>query len=428
MTGWRKYQYIYITVLLAVAAGAAGYYWMQTADVIHYDTVAVERGNIEQTVSALGVLVPSQYVDVGAQVEGQLAKLLVEPGDKVDKGQLLALIDPTQYAAQVGEDQAQIADLEAQADAAKAKLALASWTNSATQTLVRTSAASQQAAHQSEADEEVAVATIASLKAQAEKTQNALKFDQAQLDRTKIYAPIAGVATYPTTSAYGTTWSKLDVAHPGQILNNKQTAPILFRVVNIDQMMVRAQVSEADVAKLITGMPVYFTTLGRPNDRIEAKLDAVEVTPELINGAIFYDADFEVPNPDGRLLPQMSVQVSFVLAQAKEALVAPVAALLSVQRQSGATVPPCSKNNLRQTSNKGGGKGGGAGSGKGAGVDCVLVLKNGKPETRQVTVGVRNEVSAQLVSGVAEGDQLILATAAQKTRGGGGGGGKHRGG
>ena len=401
-------------VLGGVIIGGIGYWWTRTSETVHYNTVAVDRSDIEETVSALGVLVPSQYVDIGAQVEGQLVKLLANPGDRVDEGQLVAEIDPTQYAAQVAEDRAQIVDLEAQVNAWEAKLGLATWTNSANQTLLRTSAASEQTVRQSEADAKVAAATIASLKAQVEKTENALKFDQAQLDRTSIHSPISGLIASPTTSAYGTTWSKLDVAHPGQILNNKQTAPILFRVANIDRMMVRAQVSEADVAKLAPGMAVYFMTLGRPDRRIEAKLDAIEVTPELINGAIFYDADFQIPNSDHQLLPQMSVQVSFVVAQAKDALVAPVAALLSAQRQNGTTVPACpdqSQNKTKDTSS-----------------DCVLVLTNGKPQVRPVTIGVRNEVSVQFVGGVAAGDQLVIATAGQKMPGAGNGGGKRRGG
>ncbi|WP_067732683.1 efflux RND transporter periplasmic adaptor subunit [Novosphingobium naphthalenivorans] len=417
MVRWRSRRYHYIAIVASgLTIGGIGYWWTQGSATVRYDTTEVERGDIEETVSALGVMVPSQYVDIGAQVEGQLIKLLVAPGNQVQEGQLVAELDPTQYAAQVAEDQAEIVDLQAQVNAWEAKLALAAWINSANQTLVRTQSTSQQTARQSEADAKVAKATIESLKAQIEKTQNVLKYDQAQLDRTSIHSPISGVVASPTTSAYGTTWSKMDVAHPGQILNNKQTAPILFRVADIDRMMVRAQVSEADVAKLTPGMRVYFTTLGRPDHRIEAKLASIEVTPELINGAIFYDADFEVSNPDHQLLPQMSVQVSFVVAQAKDALVVPLAALLSTQRQNGATVPPCPKQGRDGTEDKSS--------------DCVLVLQNSRPQARAVTVGVKNDTSVQVISGVEAGDELVVATAGEKApgAGNGGGNGRHRGG
>lgn len=415
MASLRSRRLIYcIVTTVGIIAVPSVYQWIRPPVSVSYETVNVEHGDIEETVSALGVLVPSQYVDIGAQVEGQLIKLLVEPGDLVKSGQLVAVIDPTQYAAQVAEDQAGIADLKAQVNAWEAKLNLATWVNLANQSLVRIQSASQQTARQSESDAKVAKATIVSLQAQIEKTQNALKYDQAQLDRTSIHSPISGVVASPTSLAYGTTWSKMDVAHLGQTLNNKQSAPILFRVVNIDRMMVRAQVSEADVAKLASGMKVYFTTLGQPDRRIEAVLSSIEVTPELINDAIFYDADFEVPNPDHQLLPQMSVQVSFVVAQARDARMVPLAALLSTQRQNGATVPRCSEQGGHRAADNN--------------LDCVVLLINGSPQTRAVTVGVKNETKAQILSGIEATDKLVVAAVASKARGAGNGGGRHRGG
>jgi len=161
----------------------------------------------------------------------------------------------------------------------------------------------------------------------------------------------------------------------------------------IYRMVVRAQVSEADVARLKIGMPVNFTTLGRPDRHMEARLDAIESTPELVNGAIFYDAAFEVANPDHSLLPQMTAQVFFVLAEAKNALVVPLAALASIQRQSGARIPGCPSAPPSEDS------------------DCVRVLVDGQPVARPVTVGVKNEGNAQILGGIEAGDQVIVGLA-----------------
>lgn len=161
-------------------------------------------------------------------------------------------------------------------------------------------------------------------------------------------------------------------------------------------------------------MKVYFTTLGQPDRRIEAVLSSIEVTPELINDAIFYDADFEVPNPDHQLLPQMSVQVSFVVAQARDARMVPLAALLSTQRQNGATVPRCSEQGGHRAADNN--------------LDCVVLLINGSPQTRAVTVGVKNETKAQILSGIEATDKLVVAAVASTARGAGNGGGRHRGG
>ncbi len=96
-----------------IVAGAGAVYWrQQAAQADAYTTVKVTRGDIRDTVSALGTLVPSQYVDVGAQVSGQLIELPVKLGDTVKQGQLVGVIDPTPYTAKVAQDRAQIADLQ----------------------------------------------------------------------------------------------------------------------------------------------------------------------------------------------------------------------------------------------------------------------------------------------------------------------------
>lgn len=405
-----------LAALAAIIAGGAGLaYWRnQASQAGAYTTVKVARADIQETVSALGVLVPAQYVDVGAQVSGQLIKLPVALGDTVKQGQLVAEIDPTRYAAQVGEDLALIADLSAQLAGLQAKLALTRWTYDRTSRLTPVGGATEQALEQSKSDLKAAETTVASLRAQIDKARNALKIDQANLAYTRILAPISGLVISPTSAVYGNAWGKLDIAHQGQTLNANQNAPLLMRIANLDRMVVRAQVSEADITKLKIGMPVYFNTLGRPDRRIEAKLDTIESTPELINGAIFYDADFEVPNADRSLLPQMTAQAFFVVQEARNAAVVPLAALASTQRQSGARIPGCP-----------------AAAAVAENVDCVRVLVNGQPEARPVTTGIKNEVNAQILDGLQAGDQVIVGSTGAPTGKGGGaksGGGSGKGG
>lgn len=413
----RKWQLVIPVATLLVAGGASALYlyWRVAKATPSFTVTTVVRQDIQEQVSALGVLEPSSYVDVGAQVEGQLIKLPVSVGDTVKQGQLIAEINPTEYAALVGEDEAQIADLKAQINQTQANLDLAEWTYARNKTLAPQGGATQQALEQSLATMKVAQATIASLQAQVEKVENALKSDQANLSYTRITAPITGIVSSPTSSPYGTTWVKQDIAHLGQILNNKQTAPILMRIQNIDAMVVRAQVSEADIPKLKIGIPVTFTTLGQPDRKISSTLAKIEITPELINGAIFYDADFDVPNPDHTLLPQMSALVTFVVAEAKNALVVPVAALVSVQRQNGIAAPACPKTAPP--------------SGQQGTADCVLLVQGKGYRPQPVIVGINNGVMAEIRSGLSNGDSLATLTpggtnpAGPKKGGGGGGGG-----
>jgi len=391
-------------VLVVIIAASAGLvYWRsQTAKAGRFATVKVGRGDIRETVSALGVLAPSQYVDVGAQVSGQLIKLPVALGDAVKQGQLIAEIDPTRYAAQVAQDQALISDLKAQLAGWQAKLVLARWNNERNSRLAPQGGATEQALEQSKSDLKVAETTVASLRAQIDKARNALKVDQANLGYTNIRAPITGLVISPTSAIYGNAWSKVDIAHQGQTLNANQNAPLLMRIANLDRMIVRAQVSEADVAKLKAGTQAYFTRLGQPDLRIDARLKTIETTPELINGAIFYDAVLEVPNPDHNLLPQMTAQVFFVVAEARNALIVPLAALSSTQRQSGARIPVCPAASSSENA------------------DCVLVLVEGQPVSHPVMVGIKNEVNAQILDGLQEGDLVIVGTAGAPAKGTGG--------
>jgi len=242
-----------------------------------------------------------------------------------------------------------------------------------------------------------------------QEARNALKVDQANLGYTQIRAPIAGLVISPTSAVYGNAWSKVDIAHQGQTLNANQNAPVLLRIADLQSMRVRTQVSEADVTRLKLGMPVQFTTLGRPERRISARLGAIEPTPELVNGAIFYNAAFDVANTDGSLLPQMTAQVYFVVAQASDALVVPSAGLASARRQTAGDVPGCPP----QSSD--------------SNTDCIQVLANGQAQARPVTVGVRNDVAAQILDGLAEGEQVLLPGAVPgdaKPGGGKNGGGK----
>jgi macrolide-specific efflux system membrane fusion protein len=145
---------------------------------------------------------------------------------------------------------------------------------------------------------------------------------------------------------------------------------------------VTTQVSEADVSKLRIGMDAYFTTLGQPEKRWYGKLRQVLPTPEILNNVVLYDALFDVPNPKGELMTQMSAQVFFISAAAKGVPVVPVSALRQVRR------------------------------GENRGTYIARVLKDdGSIEERHVTVGVTNRVSAEITSGLSAGEKVVLPSA-----------------
>jgi macrolide-specific efflux system membrane fusion protein len=113
----------------------------------------------------------------------------------------------------------------------------------------------------------------------------------------------------------------------GQTLNVNQQAPTIMRIADLSTMTVQTQVSEADIGKLKVGMPVYFTTLGGQDYRWHSELNRVEPTPTVSNNVVLYNALFEVPNDSNKLMTQMSTQVFFVAASAKDALLIPASAV-----------------------------------------------------------------------------------------------------
>ena len=355
-----------IAGVVALGLAAGGSWWLfgaAASPAAEFRTRPVALGDVEDTVSAVGTLQPLNYVDVGTQVSGQLRHIHVGYGDQVTKGQLLAEIDPTVYEARVAADQAQLLNLKAQVDERRAQLTLAEKQLARQRGLLSERATSQDAFDSADANRKAVAAQIAALEAQIQQTGSTLKGDQANLNYTKIYAPITGTVVDIT-------------ARQGQTLNANQQAPIVLRIADLDTMTVWTQVSEADVPKLRIGVPAFFTTLGLPDKRHEGKLRQILPTPQVVNNVVLYNALFDVANADHDLLPQMSAQVFFVVAQAKDVVVAPMSALRPVPGRASRFV--------------------------------ARVLEAGRPVERNVQIGASNRITAEIRSGLNAGDELLL--------------------
>jgi membrane fusion protein, macrolide-specific efflux system len=361
-----------VTAVVALAMGAYGAWRAFAAPSdrsASQATAVVQRGDLEDSVSATGTLQPRDYVDVGTQVSGQLKKLHVEIGDVVKKGDLLAEIDPAVYLAKVEADQAQLRNLEAQLADRQAQAQLAEQKAQRQANMMREQATTAEAVQTAQAELQSAKAQTDALRAQIQQTRSTLRGDQANLGYTKIYAPMAGTVV-------------TQAAKEGQTLNANQSAPIVLRIADLSTMTVQTQVSEADVSRLKVGMPVYFTTLGEQGKRWSANLRQVNPTPDVVNNVVLYNALFDVPNSEGSLMTQMTAQVFFIVAAAKDAAIVPAAALQ--RRQGRATVR--------------------------------VQTAEGKFEQREVELGLVTRVAAEVRSGLQPGER-VATTATQQPRG-----------
>jgi macrolide-specific efflux system membrane fusion protein len=405
---------------LALAAlltlGGGGWFgwqaWSGTPEAARYTTALAQRGDLEDAVTATGILQPRDYVDVGTQVSGQLKKLLTQTGNAVKQGQLLAEIDPTVYLSRVDANRAVLRTQQAQLTDREAQLALAQQQFQRQENMMRENATTKDALQTAEAALKSAQAQIGVLNAQLEQTRSTLRGDEANLNYTKIYAPMSGTVVSEN-------------AKQGQTLNANQSAPIVVRIADLSTMTVQSQVSEADVSKLRVGQDVYFTTLGNQAKRWYGKLRQINPTPEVVNNVVLYSALFDVENADRALMTQMTAQVFFIVAQAKDAVIVPVSALQRVGAGSGERRPNAAKSDeAKGAEAKGGGasKGGGRTRGAESGADprarfangraMVRVVKaDGTIEPREVRVGAMSRVSAQIVSGLEAGEQVVTGQA-----------------
>jgi len=390
----RRRRWLWLLVLALVAAGAAAaWYTWQGAEVapVAYTSASVERGSLEDSVTAIGTLQPLGFVDVGTQVSGQLGKLYVDVGDRVAQGDLLAEIVSTIYQTRVDASRAQLLALRAQLADRQAQLVLARQQADRQERLMRENATSQDALQSAAAVLGSATAQVEVLKAQIQNTESTLKADEANLGYTKIYAPMAGTVVSLT-------------AKQGQTLNANQQAPIILRIADLSTMTVTTQVSEADVGRLSLGMSAYFTTLGLGSKRWQGTLRKILPTPEVINNVVLYHALFDVPNPTGELMTQMTAQVFFVVAAAENTLLVPMAALTPQQvgrpaRPGGDRPRPDSAMNRPEAAAAGGGH------------RTVQVLRDdGTVEQRTIRIGVTNRVSAQVLEGLNEGEQVVVGS------------------
>ena len=286
--------------------------------------LVVRRGDIEDAVTALGKLEPATYVDVGAQVSGQLDKLHVDIGSVVKKGDLVAEIDPRTMMAKVEADKATLINLEATRAEREARLAQAHRNYTRDMQLKKENATSELVAQTSETEYKIAQAQLRANEAQIMQAQATLNSNELNLSYSQIYAPISGSVV------------TLDVKE-GQTLNANQIAPKLMRIAMLDIMTVRASVSEADINKISPGMDVYFTTVGDSSTRYYGKVEKALPSYTELNDVIMYDVIFNVENPDRIFLPAMNAQVFFIKSQLRDVLYLPIEAI-PPKRDAGGNV------------------------------------------------------------------------------------------
>jgi len=321
----KLFTRIAIAIVLLGIAGVAGWMYLAPSEArVEPATLKVTRGDITETVLATGALEASSVTSIGAQVSGTIQNIPVKLGDAVKKGDLIAQIDSTNQQNAVAQSQAALANLEAQlqskqADLTGAQAALDRATTLSGQKLIST--ADLMAAQSTLA---AAKAAVASLNAQINQANLAVDDAKLALSRTTITSPVDGTVVAVLVTE-------------GATVNANQTSPTIVKVANLDTMVIKAQISEADVTKVAPGQKATFTILGDPNTRIPATLTSIEPAPDAIttsdtglsssDNAVYYNGLFSVANADHRLRIAMTAQVTITINSKTNVLTLPASAL-----------------------------------------------------------------------------------------------------
>lgn len=414
---------IVVAVVCILAIAVTAWFFLKPKEQPpQYITSEVSRGDIEDSVLATGVLEATKMVSVGAQVSGQVKKMYVKLGDQVKQGQLIAQIDSIRQENDLKTAEASIKNQQAQLAVKQANLAKVQAEYQRQQAMYAQDATSRAELESALASYKTAQAEILAINAQIEQSRLTLATTKEDLGYTQIVAPMDGTIVAIVTEE-------------GQTVNANQSAPTIVKLAKLDNMTIKAEISEADVMKVEEGQTVYFTTLGNSDKKHYAKLRQVEPAPNSINtetnntssssssSAVYYNALFDVPNEDGKLRIDMTAQVYIVLNEVKNILTIPAAALQSSNRpqgkRSGADQakqqkpadtdqakterPKRLELSAEEKSLIEQGK---------ASMSMVRVVQaDGTAKPQPVLIGLNNRVTAQVIKGLKQGDKVVIADA-----------------
>lgn len=388
-------QSIFSLIVIALLAG--GYYFyknnkqVKPEDMYKFGTVT--QGDIEQAVSANGTINPVTLVSVGTQVSGRVSKLYVDFNDKVEKGQVLLELDDALFTAQIAQTQGNVRNAEASVELAKANEARM-------RSLFEQEYVSRQELDQS-------VQALKSARAVLETARAQLQRDRTNLSYSIIRSPVSGIVID----------RQIDL---GQTVAASFQTPTLIKIAqDLSKMQIDTSFAEADIGNIKVGQLAKFSVDAFPNLNFEGVVKQIRLNPVTTSNVVSYNVVISVDNPEQILLPGMTAYVSIVFAKHDNVMLVPNAALRykpKLDNDDDSSKSAANGNGTKQTPAKGGRRKsaemvetvetGGFGRGK------VFVLQDGKPQLREVKVGITDGKLTEIISDTLKsGDQVITGNA-----------------
>lgn len=348
---------------------------------IKFITEKVSRGEIVETVTATGTVNPVTTVLVGTQVSGTIKNIFVDFNSPVKKGQLIALIDPAPFEAQVEQARANLLSAKANLLKAQATLLDTKRTYERYKELLERNLISQSDLDTAETNYEVAKSQVDSAMAQLKQTEATLKYHETNLEYTRIISPVNGIVIS----------RNVDV---GQTVAASFQTPTLFTIAqDLTKMQIDTNVDEADIGKIKEGQNVEFTVDAYPDIIFKGKVSQVRNAPITVQNVVTYDVVIKVDNPDLKLKPGMTANVSIIIERKDNVLRIPNSALRFKLQDS---------NEISKKDIKGPG---------------VWILTNGKPEYIKLVTGISDGTYTEVIKGsIKEGQEVITGSMQKQTK------------
>lgn len=363
-----------VAVIAVLSAG--GYLWFIKKDNgIKFRTEKVQKGDITSAVTASGTVNAVTTVLVGTQVSGTIREIMVDFNSLVKKNRIIARIDPATFEAQVEQARAGLLSAKANLEKSEAMLVDSQRAMNRAKELFAKDLVARSELDSAETNFLTAKAQVNASKAQVAQSEASLKTADTNLQYTRITSPVDGIVVS----------RNVDV---GQTVAASFQTPTLFTIAqDLTKMQIDTNVDEADIGRIRTGMDVEFTVDAYPETTFRGKVFQVRNAPITVQNVVTYDVVIKVDNPDLKLKPGMTANVSIIVSTKNNVLRIPKAAL----RFSPRTIVK-SRNAKPQA--------------KGTG---VWVLENNSPKRVPVTTGISDSNYSELLSGeIREGQEVIV--------------------
>ncbi len=379
----RKQLIWLLVIIILVGIGGLWYSRHRAEDEPHYQTTPATRGELTQVVTATGQLNPVVNVQVGCQISGTIAKLYADYNSQVTNRQVIAQIDPAIYQANLHQAEGDLANT-------KAALELAQVNATRSQKLFNDKLIPQ-------SDLDQATATLHQAQATVQLKEAALEKAKVDLEHCTIYSPVDGIVIS----------RNVDV---GQTVAASLSAPTLFVIANdLTKMQIDANVAEADIGGVAMDQNVDFTVDAFPYRTFHGKVVQVRNSPITVQNVVTYDTVIGVSNPDLKLRPGMTANVSIIIAHRDNALKIPNAAL---------RFRPATGETARASHKRAGGSEHQAGPHSAKRTIYILKIADATtPEAVTITTGITDGISTEVIDGLKENDLVITGMALPQSAG-----------